>query len=471
MQIAQVEVPAEIVGIIAHHLFCLEGMQETWKLRLVCTTFASAIKDDILLYQTEELRYANGRWCGSIMSHLMPEWLYYRVKKPVDSMSSLSANILDIHSYICQELDIAKAKKEEKLLDVCAAMAKTITFPDLSHAIRYPYSTESYCDLHHQWCETAFYSGLTSEEKVAAATALGDYEMCEDLLPQLGEHDMAVRRMSPLLAAVVTDDQDTLQLILDHAKRRQGKSTLESLYIPYAFRLAIHQHSAGAVGRLTEFLKRSYHDHKGVRDVYVQSLREAVKFVQPPNAEIVRQMVLNAPYGPKVSADVFLYACKTHSLDIVKVLLSEGQVDVNKGSAQTLPLHVAIKTSDDDTAIIGAVLDAGADINKTGYPTTKSRKYCGVPAQNQSPLEFAAAHSMAAVKYLIQRGAIVRHVDLWYTISEPEPYNALRDARIKQTGDEVPNFLESQDRMEQDEEAYLQSEEDRLEKLRTKHRI
>ncbi|KAI4630796.1 hypothetical protein J4E80_001734 [Alternaria sp. BMP 0032] len=383
----------------------------------------------------------------------------------------VTANILGTHSYLCQELDIANDKKEKKLLYVCAVMAQTITFPDLYYTIRYPDPPESYCDLHHRWCKTAFSSGLTSEEKVAAATALGDYEMREDLLPQLGEHDMAIRRMSPLLAAVVTDDQDTLQLILDHAKRRQGKSTLESLYIPYAFRLAIHQHSAGIVGRLTEFLKRSYHDHKGVRDVYVQSLREAVKYVQPPNAEIVRQIVLHSPYGPKVTADVFLYACKAHSLDIVKVLLSEGQVDVNKGSAQTLPLHVAIKTSDDDTAIIGAVLDAGADINKTDYLTTKPKKYCGAPAQNESPLEFAAAHSMAAVKYLLQRGAVVRHVDLWYTISEPEPYNALRDARMKQSGDKVPTFMESQNRMEQDEEAYLQSEEDRLEKLRRKHRI
>jgi len=203
----------------------------------------------------------------------------------------------------------------------------------------------------------------------------------------------------------------------------------------------------------------------------VQSLREAVRFVQPPNAEIVRQIVLRSPYGPKVTADVFLYACKAHSLDIVKVLLSEGQVDVNKGSAQTLPLHVAIKTTDDDTAIIRAVLDAGADINKTDYLTTKPKKYCGAPAQNESPLEFAAAHPMAAVEYLLQRGAVVRHVDLWYTISEPEPYNALRDARMKQSGDKVPTFMESQNRMEQDEGAYLQSEEDRLEKLRSKHRI
>ena len=94
MRFAHVEVPAEVVGIIAHHLFCLEGMQKTWKVRLVCTTFASAIKDDILLYQTKELRYSNWRWCGSIMSHLMPEWLYYQVKKPVDSMSSLSVRTL-----------------------------------------------------------------------------------------------------------------------------------------------------------------------------------------------------------------------------------------------------------------------------------------------------------------------------------------------------------------------------------------
>jgi len=42
---------------------------------------------------------------------------------------------------------------------------------------------------------------------------------------------------------------------------------------------------------------------------------------------------------------------------------------------------------------------------------------------------------------------------------------------MKQTGDEFPKSVKSRDQREHDEEAYLQSEENRLEKLRSKHRI
>jgi hypothetical protein len=58
----------------------------------------------------------------------------------------------------------------------------------------------------------------------------------------------------------------------------------------------------------------------------------------------------------EVNANVYLCACKTHFLDIVKDLLFDGQVYLDRGAALTLPLHIAIKTSEDDTAIIGAVL-------------------------------------------------------------------------------------------------------------------
>jgi hypothetical protein len=201
-----------------------------------------------------------------------------------------------------------------------------------------------------------------------------------------------------------------------------------------------------------------------MKDSYVQSLRYAVKATQHPNAEVVRQIVLHCPSGPRVSADDFLHACKTRSLEIVKNLLSEGGVNVNKGTIQTLPLHVAIKTS--DTAIFGAVLDAGADINKTDYSETMPRDYCDTPVDKQNPLEFAAVHSLIALKYLLERGAVVRHVDFWYWLPDKESYDVLRKARMKRTGGNVPTFSKSQDQIEKELEAYAQSEEERLEKVR-----
>ncbi|KAG9191217.1 hypothetical protein G6011_09305 [Alternaria panax] len=91
MQTSYIEVPVGIVGIIAHRLFCAEGLREAWKLRPVCATFASAIKDDMLLYRIKEVLYE--RRNNGIMSHLMPDYLYYRIIRPCDEADSFLAKV------------------------------------------------------------------------------------------------------------------------------------------------------------------------------------------------------------------------------------------------------------------------------------------------------------------------------------------------------------------------------------------
>jgi len=509
MEIASVEVPAEVIDLIVNHLVRAEGLQQAWKLRCVCTTFASAIKQDVLLYQTNDVLFTQFGG-NNIMAQLLPEYLYKRVRKPFSTISRLSARIMTMHSYICQQHNLTKEEEEDKLFYICAQMVQTVTVGALSDAIYINVLPIGWCDLHNDWCG-GFDSGLTSQESVAAAKALSVYEVRKGLVPPLTEFDMALRLTSPLLVAVATDDHNNLRLITDHVV----DYCRETLHAPCAMRLAMAKQSTVAVGCLAEIMQSLCWGGSrilGLKPMWVPYLREAVQVMQPPNVEMVRQIVLRSPNGSKSPQDIFFHACKTHNLDIVKILLSI-DVAVDEGPADTA-LHVAIEACGYQTAVIGAVLDAGADIDKTDYAAgtavtrrrqatyrynfrnpfgsiqsghleersifntracdyaaTMSERCCGIPARDQSPLEFAATRSMVAFEYLLERGATVRHVDFWYTISEEESFNALRDARIKQTGDKVPTFSESQDRMKQEKKADLQSEMDKAEKLMSNHRI
>ncbi|KAG9191216.1 hypothetical protein G6011_09304 [Alternaria panax] len=247
------------------------------------------------------------------------------------------------------------------------------------------------------------------------------------------------------------DDEDSVRLVLEHVdlpnlKRGQGydgpETLLKTPYMSQAMELAIVQQSVGIVGCLGAFLKESaLHSQAGAKKAYVQALREAVRRVQNLSLKVVRQILLHCPYGNRVITDVFSYACRTNDLKMVKVLLLHGQLDVNKSFSWAPPLQIAINTS--NPAIIRAVLNAGADVNESKSAKTKP---ASVPASHHIPLEYAVTRSIIAFKYLLTQGAVVRHVDMWYKMGK-NPYKLLRATRIEQTGDDVPTYLESQDRV------------------------
>jgi len=84
MRVASVEVPAEVVGLIANQMV-FAGIRDAWKLRGICTDFRDAITNDVLLYQTQDA-LKDG---SVIVEHLMPRYLYYRVKKRLDVRDDL----------------------------------------------------------------------------------------------------------------------------------------------------------------------------------------------------------------------------------------------------------------------------------------------------------------------------------------------------------------------------------------------
>jgi hypothetical protein len=51
MDILHVNIPQEIVPVMAHELIDVAGVRKAWELRATCTALKKAITDDIFLYQ------------------------------------------------------------------------------------------------------------------------------------------------------------------------------------------------------------------------------------------------------------------------------------------------------------------------------------------------------------------------------------------------------------------------------------
>lgn len=116
----------------------------------------------------------------------------------------------------------------------------------------------------------------------------------------------------------------------------------------------------------------------------------------------------------------FKEACDSSKFELAKILLAH--VDLDRGLVRNLPLNCAIRTKDLD--LIGAVLDAGADINIRVHKRDKVKEQ--KESERRSPLEVAMGFGQEVVNYLNQRGAVTPSLPAWLK-GDRRIYNILRD--------------------------------------------
>jgi hypothetical protein len=326
-----------------------------------------------------------------------------------------------MNSYLCQELNITDDKlRNDNLYALCVGQVQILGYVQVERLL---------------WrgsqalCEQEITPGdLTLHEQVIAAISVRFYQPMRTLLPKLTAYRFRFDARSPLVAAVAIKGDEMLKLALDHIpsmKAQNAHLTMKDLNVRLAINLAIQQLSVERTIILLEYVQA--HNLNGVKDLYHESLKYDIKFSVKPNLKLVRSILEHCPGGQTVIPDIFLHACKSGNIELVKLLL--GHMDLDKGTVLTLPLHQAIKSG--DAAIIGAVLDAGADINNTNYVKNTKKSAHNGP---KSPLEFAITQKFKAVEALLRRGAIVPPPEKWRDAGKTV-YTALRSARIVQTGE------------------------------------
>jgi len=287
---------------------------------------------------------------------------------------------------------------------------------------------------------------LNMMEMMNAAISVQSYPLIRSLLPgytDLGQSwyttNVKLAPPGPLTSAVALEDNEMLTLFLEHighVKSLNPALRVDEVAARWAIELAGEKRSHEMVTAI--FTSIQSHSLKGFKEFYHMALRAAIEVSDGTDLEVARLVLRHCPGGQKVTPDAFLRACKSRNVALVQLLLAE--MDIHTGTILTLPLHQAIKTG--DPAIIDCVLNAGADVNHRQY--VKNKGTSG-PAQGkmkpECPLEFATTQTFRAVELLLKRGAVVPPVERWRKTAR-QTYIALRNARMIQTGEEIPAWKE-----------------------------
>jgi hypothetical protein len=335
--------------------------------------------------------------------------------------------IVHMHSYLCTELNIRdKQQQTDQLCTLCATQVQILGYRIVSEAL---WEGSAYSGYHGY---RPFPRELSLAWKVTAAISVRVYNLLRELLPQLDLRKFDFVELSPIIAAAHFEDDELLKTTLEHVVPANGQlvehMVLRRLdwHVEHAVELTIRQASTGRTTMLLQWAKTSKIRRLG--GLYIHALKTAVR-TKTPVLDLVRAILSECPKG-NIHADVFIPACKSKNVEVVKLLL--GHMNIDQGKFLTLPLNMAIRHG--NSAVIEAVIDAGAKINIL----LKKERWTGT-SEFLYPLEFAMSQTVEKVAVLIRRGAVVPAWWMWKG-SPKRLYEVLRDGRIEQTGEEVPVF-------------------------------
>jgi hypothetical protein len=432
MHFLDIEVPVEVVGIIAHHLVCA-GIHDAWKARGVCctdihplfrvnpltltATLRGAIDDDILLHQTKDVLRPGDK----IMEHMMPRYLAQRVKTRLDVEDALPIRVSMMHTYLCKELGFTKTRDQERCLQTLCTGLKTVWEPPFLSLLLWGHESASaslYSSLFPEqlifgpWQKTP--TLLVIQDKVLAAIAVDDCILLGALLPQFTGNGFDYPSHQPLTTALKTKNDKLLNTLLAYLATPDtggcDKWTAFSVEQAVQKAFSLKMYAEGAQ------ILNNFHASGARMEKY--AYLSWVKIALPLQDVSLIQAVckLRTKEPCYIPTAMFKEICKTGNIDIVKAVLKG--MNLNSGTIRTLPLHIAIKT--ENLELIEAVLDAGADINVRAYKATNNKDY-------MCPIDVAMNHKGPELELLIKRGVIIPHISQW-NLSNATTYEILRKA-------------------------------------------
>lgn len=425
------ELTPEIFKMIVHE-FNAESPSSTWKLRSVCRTFAAEIEDDLLSHQPENVVEKT----PEVIKNKMAEYLIIHLHKISDVNDPLLKMLRRMADYLIRELAIPEKDRKvtetsmiEGFVRVCQPTRVNTMMWGRFRGI-HPLCT-SFVNIDND-------GELDHWQKVVAAMAFLAFDLVRTLLATMPLNTwipgIYIGRC-PLVMAVAANNNGLFNEVMDHfnqlIKTSRGRDMCRNGYdFDDAFYIAVNTGNSRFVEELVEFCPRLR--HYVPKETYNEWLDAAIASL---NTDIVKSVLLLCSSRDKVNPYILANACRTGSTDIVNTLLNEGNVGVNKSllvSFKAHPLCCAIQYG--DIPIIGAVLDAGADINGKAYrPKLES------PGLTCSPLEIAFERGdKAVIQFLLSRGATIPPRADWPRVRRL--YDVVREVAIANGWENVPTY-------------------------------
>jgi hypothetical protein len=354
------------------------------------------------------------------MKELMSRYLHQRVKKRLDVYERLPSMITNMHTYLCAELGLERHQEQEECMaSLCEGFHRIFGWEQIARSLWGQITGHPILNRHIKESQAAIWP----RDKLTAAVAVHAYSLVPGILLELPDKT-AKHEQTPLELAVKQGDDELLRIILEHLASLTGD--VHNVWTHFGFSAAVtYSLVYGNKGHAKLILAGLYRARVGPESrVYRNWLSLALKPIekkQPTDKDLVQNVLqIRPPNAPRVFVNRFREVCDAGDFELAKILLAHMELD--RGLIRNLPLNSAIRTKNLD--LIGAVLDAGADINIRAHKRDKVKEQ--KESEKRSSLEVAMGFGPEVVDYLIQRGAVIPPLSAWVK-GDRQVYNILRD--------------------------------------------
>lgn len=322
--------------------------------------------------------------------------------------------------YATKELKVANDLHDRNiLLEICAGVARTCRYPytflwryEPPPAPLHPY----YRDYQHEWYKRerqALSPDATIHDQLIAAISVGARDAVAQLLPQVPTRLPEGAFEDPMVACVLLDDQEMINLMMkaldQHKSKRFKKEQVITGGSPHnigsAMETAITHGRVDMVKLLLGYFCRyltipdkTYYRQWVDRAINSQRTEVLKAFLQA--ASNTKPLIINSV--------IFEKGLRTGNSAIVSTLIKYGSIQLDSDNAQMSALAASIRAG--GVPVIRAVIEAGADIDLV--ITAHRLKYIGAI----TPMEYAIyLKKYEAVAHLIECGAKAPAISTWPT--------------------------------------------------------
>ncbi|CAO2653268.1 Nn.00g026790.m01.CDS01 [Neocucurbitaria sp. VM-36] len=398
--------PPEIFQKIVRELVSASGVDDAWKLRQVCRTFAGEIEYDI--FNIQALKF-HDIYSKSGVSRLdLKVLLANRLKRPVNADSVFLAKIHQMLDFLMEELAIGTPAQLQNLTEeLCKTLSVSISTAQLSAIL----SGHFEISRGYRRDTDRRAKSLSLSQKLITAVSVNSHDLVRKLLPLSLEETIESSAVfgDPLTVAI---DQGNIEMVhtilgglqrmgIKHCSLQEARSaSFHGSNVASAISRAIRRENADVLQTLVNFFnenftgsrKRQYNDWL-IESIPIQDVR------------ILRCLLgLRIQGRTRVERKVLESAAIHGSPQHMEVLITSGGLDVNKKYKNTSPLIAAVRGGNID--VVRAVLDAGADVNMTIRGELSAMSVA-------ISIELWIYSRLAIGKVLLSRGATLPEASTW----------------------------------------------------------
>ncbi|KAF2854018.1 hypothetical protein T440DRAFT_486657 [Plenodomus tracheiphilus IPT5] len=384
------DLPPELFSNVIHELVADIGIAEAWKQLKLHDSF-----------------------------HKAGEYLFYQVvraRPESESNPHLLNLVRRLASYLHEELEVPEHLQHQTTQDLCEGLSKTFLAAPLVRFLRTPPSWLPHPNIFH----------------LCASISIGAHDLTRDLLTQVTTTHQFKLPFNLLEAAIKLHDETLFYFLMSHIEAYSGlnrEQAITQFKVDTNISLSIFSRNLDQTKRLIQ-LRNSIR-----RKANATQTRQWIITAMDTNDVTFVQTFANM--FPVMTRRAFKHimalirACKSGSADMINLLIREGDLDLAKGRYRTLPLAIAVRHG--NTEVIGAIIDAGADVNQRLECKQQPRTLVTV-----AELAVIRQTDLEIIDYLISRGADLPHMAFWPGTKEYELFREMLLKKHKAIGDQVP---------------------------------